>query len=150
MVDGADRRAGREAALSVSGVFQGSLDIAAARDLARRFLADVQAVHGLPVRESTTDIVQLVVSELMTNADKYAPGASLLALDAASGAIEVSVWDSNPTPPAILPPDPARIGQHGLEIVIRLARGFTVHRTPLGKRITATIALTDDPMVSGV
>lgn len=134
----------------MSGVFQGSLDIAAARDLARRFLADVQAVHGLPVRESTTDIVQLVVSELMTNADKYAPGASLLALDAASGAIEVSVWDSNPTPPAILPPDPARIGQHGLEIVIRLAQGFTVHRTPLGKRITATIALTDDPMVSGV
>ncbi|MFC7796368.1 ATP-binding protein [Streptomyces cinereoruber] len=149
-MDGADRRAGREAALSVSGVFQGSLDIAAARDLARRFLADVQAVHGLPVRESTTDIVQLVVSELMTNADKYAPGASLLALDAAGGAIEVSVWDSNPTPPAILPPDPARIGQHGLEIVIRLAQGFTVHRTPLGKRITATIALTDDPMVSGV
>ncbi|MGA5495754.1 ATP-binding protein [Streptomyces cinereoruber] len=134
----------------MSGVFQGSLDIAAARDLARRFLADVQAVHGLPVRESTTDIVQLVVSELMTNADKYAPGASLLALDAASGAIEVSVWDSNPTPPAILPPDPARIGQHGLEIVIRLAQGFTVHRTPLGKRITATIALTDDPLVSGV
>ncbi|MFD5109845.1 ATP-binding protein [Streptomyces cinereoruber] len=149
-MDGADRRAGREAALSVSGVFQGSLDIAAARDLARRFLADVQAVHGLPVRESTTDIVQLVVSELMTNADKYAPGASLLALDAASGAIEVSVWDSNPTPPAILPPDPARIGQHGLEIVIRLAQGFTVHRTPLGKRITATIALTDNPLVSGV
>ncbi|MFI9122305.1 ATP-binding protein [Streptomyces bikiniensis] len=149
-MDCADRRADRQTALSVSGVFQGSLDIAAARDLAHRFLADVRAVHDLPVRESTTDVVQLVVSELLTNADKYAPGASLLALDAADGAIEVSVWDSNPTPPAILPPDPTRIGQHGLEIVVRLAQGFTVHRTPLGKRITATIALTDDPLTGGL
>ncbi|MFC8290681.1 ATP-binding protein [Streptomyces sp. NPDC057242] len=149
-MDCAERRPGREAALSVSGVFQGSLDIAAARDLAHRFLADAQAVHGLPVRRSAMDIVQLVVSELMTNADKYAPGASLLALDARDGTIEVSVWDSNPTPPAILPPDPTRIGQHGLEIVIKLAHSFTVHRTPLGKRITAAIALADDPLVSGL
>lgn len=145
-MDCAERRPGRGAALSVSGVFQGSLDIAAARDLAQRFLADAQAVHGLPVCRSAMDIVQLVVSELMTNADKYAPGASLLTLDVSGGTINVSVWDSNPTPPAILPHDPTRIGQHGLEIVIKLAHGFTVHRTPLGKRITAAIALTDDPL----
>ncbi|WP_234352324.1 MULTISPECIES: ATP-binding protein [unclassified Streptomyces] len=145
-----DRRPGRAAALSVSGAFQGSLDIAAARDLAYRFLTDAQAVHGLPVCEFTMDIVQLVVSELMTNASKYAPGASLLTLDAGNGTIEVSVWDSNPTPPAILPPDPTRIGQHGLEIVIKLAHSFAIHRTPLGKRITATIALTDDPLNSGL
>ncbi len=149
-MDRTDRRPGQEAVLSVSEAFQGSLDIAAARDLAYRFLADAQAVHGLPVCRSAMDIVQLVVSELMTNAGKYAPGTSLLTLDAGDGAIEVSVWDNNPAPPAILPPDPTRIGRHGLEIVIKLARSFAVHRTPLGKRITATIALTDDPLADGL
>ncbi|MFF7847279.1 ATP-binding protein [Streptomyces sp. NPDC007910] len=134
----------------MSGAFEGSAGTAAARDLTYRFLTDVQAVHGLPVDESAMDIVQLVVSELMTNASKYAPGPSVLALDVEKGAIEVSVWDGNPTPPVILPPDPTRIGRHGLEIVIKLAHGFAVHRTHLGKRITATIALTGDPLAVGL
>jgi hypothetical protein len=34
----------------------------------------VQAVHGLPVSERVMGMVQLVVSELVTNARKYAPG----------------------------------------------------------------------------
>lgn len=34
------------------------------------------------------------------------------------------VGDSNPTPPAILPPDFLRIGRHGLEIIIAVAKSF--------------------------
>ncbi|GGX23230.1 ATP-binding protein [Streptomyces chryseus] len=131
--------------ISVSGAFEGSEDIAAARELARSFLTDVQAVHGLPVSGRAMGMVQLVVSELVTNARKYAPGPCLLTLEVKSGAVEVSVWDSNPTPPAILAPDPTRIGQHGLEIVMAVGQSFAVHREPVGKRISTAIVLADDP-----
>ncbi|MFD0492682.1 MULTISPECIES: ATP-binding protein [Streptomyces violaceusniger group] len=131
--------------ISVSGAFEGSEDIAVARELARGFLTDVQAVHGLPVSGRAMGMVQLVVSELVTNARKYAPGPCLLTLEINGGAIEVAVWDSNPTPPAILAPDPTRIGQHGLEIVMAVGQSFAVHREPVGKRITTAIVLADDP-----
>ncbi|MER6157967.1 ATP-binding protein [Streptomyces sp. NPDC001868] len=131
--------------LSVSGAFEGSEDIAGARDLARSFLTDVQAVHGLPVSGRAMGMVQLVVSELVTNARKYAPGPCLLTLELTGGLVEVTVWDSNPTPPAILAPDPLRIGRHGLEIVMAVGRSFAVHREPVGKRITTAIVPADDP-----
>ncbi|MGW5434227.1 hypothetical protein ACWET9_45020 [Streptomyces sp. NPDC004059] len=55
---------------------------------------------------------------------------SLLTLEIVSGANEVTVWDSNPTPPENLAPDPTRIGQHGLEIVRVLADlARTLNRT---------------------
>jgi hypothetical protein len=50
------------------GNFEGSEDIAEARDLARSFLADVQTVHGVAVSDRVIGMVQLVVSELVTNA----------------------------------------------------------------------------------
>ncbi|MFF0584358.1 hypothetical protein ACFYWD_00065 [Streptomyces sp. NPDC003781] len=52
----------------------------------------------------------------------------------------MTVWDSNPTTPAILAPDPTRIGHHGLEIVMAVGQSFTIHREPVGKRITTAIA----------
>ncbi|MER5741604.1 ATP-binding protein [Streptomyces sp. NPDC002262] len=131
--------------MMTSGAFEGSEDIALARDLARSFLTDVQAVHGLPVSPDAMSMVQLVVSELVTNARKYAPGPCLLNLEVTGGVVQVSVWDSNPTPPSLLAPDPTRIGRHGLEIVMALGQSFAIHREPVGKRITTTITLTDDP-----
>ncbi|MFJ3334352.1 ATP-binding protein [Streptomyces sp. NPDC086766] len=113
--------------------------------MARSFLTDVQAVHGLPVSGRAMGIVQLVVSELVTNARKYAPGPCLLTLEINGGAVDVTVWDSNPTPPAILAPDPTRIGQHGLEIVMAVGQSFAIHRESVGRRITTGIVLADDP-----
>src|SRR3954463_4934907 len=101
--------------ISVSAAFEGSEEIALARDLARSFLTDVQAVHGLPVSARAMDMVQLVVSEMVTNSRKYAPGPCLLSLEVNEGAVEVSVWDSSTALPLILAPDPGRVGQHGLE-----------------------------------
>ncbi|MFI8962767.1 ATP-binding protein [Streptomyces sp. NPDC053493] len=143
--DGGDGQSLLGNAMRVSGAFEGSEDIAVARDLAHGFLTDVQAVHGLPVSERAMGMVQLVVSELVTNARKYAPGPFLLTLEINGGAVEVTVWDSNPTPPAILAPDPTRIGQHGLEIVMAVGTSFAVHREPVGKRISTAIVLADDP-----
>jgi hypothetical protein len=131
--------------ISVSAAFDGDTGIAEARDLARTFLTRVQAVHGLPVSSRAMGMVQLVVSELVTNARKYAPGPCLLTLDIVDGAVRTSVWDSSTTLPTILAPDPSRIGQHGLEIVAAVCVGFAIHREPVGKRITADVVLADDP-----
>ncbi|MFJ8940413.1 ATP-binding protein [Streptomyces sp. NPDC102365] len=115
------------------------------RCVARDFLASLQAVHGLPVSERASGMVQLVVTELVTNARKYAPGPCLLSLEACEGGVAVSVWDSCTVMPLILPPDPARVGQHGLEIVTAVCRSFEVHREPVGKRVRAVLTLADDP-----
>ncbi|MGW6414810.1 ATP-binding protein [Streptomyces sp. NPDC055055] len=129
--------------VSVSGLFEGGEDIAVARDLSRVFLADAQAVHGLVMSERAGDVVELVVSELVTNARKYAPGPCLLTLEIAGGAVELTVWDSNPTLPVLLGHDPTRIGRHGLEIVAALGQSLSLHREPVGKRITTLIPLAD-------
>ncbi|MER6418768.1 ATP-binding protein [Streptomyces sp. NPDC001137] len=125
--------------------FEGSEPIAEARHAARRFMTDVQAVHGVPVSERAMGLVELVVSELVTNAYKYAPGPCLLDLEVNDGVVEVSIWDSDPTLPAACPTDPGRVGQHGLEIVMAVCRSFEVRREPVGKRIKAAIVLADDP-----
>jgi anti-sigma regulatory factor (Ser/Thr protein kinase) len=125
--------------------FAGNEPVAEVRQAARGFLTKVQAVHGIPVPERAMGMVQLVVSELVTNAHKYAPGPCLLDLEIRDGAVEVSVWDTDPTLPVAQSPDPGRVGQHGLEIVIGACRSFEMRREPVGKRITAAIALADDP-----
>ncbi|MFF9496530.1 hypothetical protein [Streptomyces flaveolus] len=51
---------------AATAAFEGTEGIAAARDLVRSFLTDLQAVHGLPVSCRVMGIVQFVVSELVT------------------------------------------------------------------------------------
>ncbi|MFJ5534073.1 ATP-binding protein [Streptomyces sp. NPDC093261] len=116
-----------------------------ARHLAAEFLARVQADHGLPVSQRAMDLTQLVVSELVTNAHKYAPGPVLLDFRIADDTVEVAVWDSDPVLPIAKAADVGRVGQHGLEIVMAVCQGFELQREPVGKRITARIALLDDP-----
>ncbi|CAM5266322.1 hypothetical protein SALBM311S_01006 [Streptomyces alboniger] len=108
------------------------------------FLTRVQAEHGLPVSARAMDLTQLVVSELVTNARKYAPGPVLMELRISGAVVEVVVWDSDPVLPVARAADAGRVGQHGLEIVMAVAQGFEVQREPVGKRITARIALPDD------
>ncbi|MFF7334790.1 ATP-binding protein [Streptomyces sp. NPDC090306] len=119
--------------------------IVRARRRAAGFLAELQSVHGFPVSQRALDVTQLVVSELVTNAYKYAPGPALLDLRVDGGLIEVAVWDTDPNLPLARAADTGRVGQHGLEIVMKLAQRFEVRREPVGKRVTVGIALTDDP-----
>ncbi|MEW2160986.1 hypothetical protein AB0950_38045 [Streptomyces sp. NPDC007189] len=42
----------------------------------------------------------------MTNAVKYAPGPLLLELEVSDGAVEISVWDTDPALPAACRADP--------------------------------------------
>jgi len=119
--------------------------IARARHRAADFLVRVQAEYGLPVSARALDLTQLVVSELVTNARKYAPGPVLMQLSIVGAVVEVAVWDSDPVLPVARAADAGRIGQHGLELVMAVAQGFEVQREPVGKRVMVRIALLDDP-----
>ncbi|CAM5442921.1 ATP-binding protein [Streptomyces spiroverticillatus] len=132
--------------LTVGAAYEGSpADIGEARALSRDFLRRVRADYGLPVSERALEVLPLVVSELITNACKYAPGPQLLELSTDGTAIQVSLWDSSPALPLPRAGDADRVGQHGLEIVMALCQGYEVHQQPLGKRTRVHLALTDTP-----
>ena len=117
--------------------------IARARHHAAEFLTRLRDEHDLEVSARAMDLTQLVVSELVTNSRKYAPGPILMELRVTGAAVEVVVWDSDPAVPAARAADPDRVGQHGLEIVKAVTQGLDIERQPVGKRITARISLTD-------
>lgn len=122
----------------------GGATIAQARHLAVSFLSQAQGRYGVPVSQRAMELTQLVVSELVTNARKYAPGPVLMHLGIAGEWVEVVVWDSDPALPVARAADAGRIGQHGLEIVMAVAESFEAYREPVGKRISVRIALHDD------
>lgn len=120
-------------------------DIARAREMARAFLSRLEEDHGHRVPDRSAQAVQLVVSELLTNACKHTSGPALVGLELVNGLVEITVRDSGPDLPVARTTDPDRVGQHGLEIVLAVSQDFAVHREPVGKRATATVRLTDAP-----
>ncbi|MGW5860801.1 ATP-binding protein [Streptomyces sp. NPDC055239] len=118
--------------------------IAQARHLAAGFLARMRADHGLTVSRRATDLTQLVISELVTNSLKYAPGPVLVNLRITDGAVEVAVRDSGRVLPSARAADTGRVGQHGLEIVLAVAQRFEARKETGGKSITVSIALRDN------
>ncbi|MFD8388987.1 ATP-binding protein [Streptomyces sp. NPDC059680] len=114
-----------------------------ARDAVAALLAEVRPV---PPRRSVQD-ARLVASELVTNVAKHAPGPCTLSLEVlpGAGALRIAVSDTSPDPPLMRPPDPRRVGGHGLHLVAMLSRALEVARLPHGKRITATVPLAAEP-----
>ncbi|WP_225826199.1 ATP-binding protein [Streptomyces naphthomycinicus] len=131
---------GRTAPLRYSRTWDtGVSGIGEARDAVAALLARACPAPGRrPVQDA-----QLVVSELVTNAAKHAPGPCALGLELLPGATElrITVTDTSREPPRRRPPDPRRIGGHGLNLVKMLARSLEVTRLPHGKRVTATVPL---------
>ncbi|MGW4566764.1 ATP-binding protein [Streptomyces sp. NPDC004561] len=118
----------------------GVSSIADARDAVATLLARARPA---PVRRSVQD-AQLVVSELVTNAAKHAPGPCGLHLELPAGAraLRITVTDTSAEPPRPRPPDPGRVGGHGLHLVAMLAGNLEVTWPGHGKRVTATVPLT--------
>ncbi|MFD6277099.1 ATP-binding protein [Streptomyces sp. NPDC060209] len=115
--------------------------ISLARDFVREFLSDARSLRDLDVPARAMDVAQLVVSELATNVCKYAPGPCLLDLEVDGDMLGITMWDSGSVLPAALGADPARAGQHGLEIVLAVCQSFEVRREPVGKRVRVQISL---------
>ncbi|MFD5424194.1 ATP-binding protein [Streptomyces sp. NPDC127084] len=60
-------------------------------------------------------------------------------------AVEVAVWDSDPTVPTARATNPERIDQHGLELVKVVTQDLSIQQLPVGKRVTASLPLLDPP-----
>jgi anti-sigma regulatory factor (Ser/Thr protein kinase) len=115
--------------------------IAAARDFAADFLTAAPAAGGDPVSQERVDLARLVVSELVTNAVRHAPGPCRMLLERFEDALDISVVDRLDTAPVPKPPDPQRIGQHGLEIVMAVCESVSVEPQRFGKRVRARLSL---------
>lgn len=117
----------------------GALRIADARCAVTALLS--QAGHT-PDQRAAED-AQLIVSELITNAVRHAPGPGGLRLELAphTASLLITVWDTSPRLPRPLAPDPERIGGHGLHLVAALSEELKATPSSGGKRITATLRI---------
>ncbi|MER5884894.1 ATP-binding protein [Streptomyces sp. NPDC001941] len=123
--------------------------IAEARDAVRALLA--RAGYGSEGR--TSQDAQLVVSELVTNALRHAPGPGGLDLELVRpsgelpeagrgfGVLRITVRDGSAHPPTPRAHDPLRIGGHGVNLVVRLCGELRVVPLGTGKQVTAELAL---------
>ncbi|MFJ7151367.1 ATP-binding protein [Streptomyces sp. NPDC100445] len=115
--------------------------IADARAFAARFLEQLRTEWCAPADSRADGELLLVVSELVTNADRHSSGPYILELEGTNSVVAVSVYDSSTALPRRYPRDPQRVGRHGLEIVHALASEVTVERVPVGKRVRARFEL---------
>ncbi|WP_330336552.1 ATP-binding protein [Streptomyces sp. NBC_00557] len=107
-----------------------------ARGASRTFLDGLRS----PVCEKTASAVELVVSELVTNAVRHARGdLCVLELEDAPDAVSVAVRDGDPAPPRPRTPDFTGSGGFGLLMVGRLADEVTVESAARGKTIRARV-----------
>ncbi|MET9155475.1 ATP-binding protein [Streptomyces griseoflavus] len=106
-------------------------------------LSTLHRTHQIVVPSGAAADVRLVVSELLTNAVRHAPGPGHLELRTAEQfrIVRITVRDSSPAIPLPRPTDPRRIGGHGLEIVKALSSRLVVEHTSDGKEITADVPL---------
>ncbi|WP_328869130.1 ATP-binding protein [Streptomyces sp. NBC_00287] len=118
--------------------------IAEARSFAALFLGRLRTEWCADIDDRTHDEVLLVVSELVTNADRHSNGPYILDLEGTDAQVAVSVYDSSAALPRRFPRDPERVGRHGLEIVHALAAEVAVERVPVGKRVRALMRLSDE------
>jgi two-component sensor histidine kinase len=122
----------------------GSVTAAQAREAALAFLTEV-GDGRTPLPDRTRDDVQLVVSELVTNALRHAPGACGLRVEMPPDghAVRVAVWDTSADVPVAQPRNGGRVGGHGLEIVEAVSRALTVQSLTAGrgKEVTAEIEI---------
>lgn len=114
--------------------------LADARRFADVFLTRLRQEWCVELDPRTAGDVLLVVTELITNADRHSSGPYVLELEGTSRHIAVTVYDSSAAVPVRFPRDPARVGGHGLEIVDALAV-VSVEQVPVGKRVRAVLTL---------
>ncbi|MGW0562754.1 ATP-binding protein [Streptomyces sp. NPDC003016] len=112
-----------------------------ARRFVTGFLTQLQEDRWIEVSPRLTEIAQLVVSELVTNARKYAPGPCAVDVELSGPVLEITVSDTSPVLPVVLPADPARVGGHGLEIVAAVCDGFEAWPELSGKHVRARIRM---------
>ena len=93
---------------------------------------------------AATTAVELLVSEVVTNAVKYGAVQDAIELTATCERqhLVVAVRDHNPAPPVVLEVGPTAQGGRGMHLVQRLAHSWGVrHHGPAGKTVWFRVAL---------
>ncbi|MEW2304186.1 ATP-binding protein [Streptomyces sp. NPDC006655] len=110
---------------------------------ARLAVRSLLARAGHHPHERTSQDAQLVVSELVTNAVRHAPGPGELLLEVipAAARLRISVRDSSPHPPRLRAPAADRVGGHGLHLVTRLCDQVQTITLDPGKWVVAHLHL---------
>lgn len=104
---------------------------------ARHFAVDALTQLG----GGPSDEIELLVSELATNAIVHARTPLLLTLCRQGGRVRVEVMDDDPTPPRVnLQPDPLRPGGRGMCLVNALAADWGVNVNDHGKIVWFEVA----------
>ncbi|MFJ3582026.1 ATP-binding protein [Streptomyces sp. NPDC090127] len=135
------RRPSLSASVAYDSADAGDSVIASARDFTADFLTAAPAAGGAPVSQERIDLARLVVSELVTNAVRHAPGPCRVLLELFEDAVDISVFDRLDASPVPRPHDPQRIGQHGVEIVMAVCESVSVEPRRSGKRVRARLSL---------
>ncbi|WP_261951396.1 ATP-binding protein [Streptomyces nigrescens] len=118
-----------------SPTHQGYIRTAAqARDVTRGFLASLGASN-----RTEAEAVLLVVSELVTNAERHARGVTGFRLEAGPGSIMVTVSDASTDPPRLRHTNAFEPGGFGWYLVQDLAADVTVEIQPHGKSVRALL-----------
>jgi signal transduction histidine kinase len=114
--------------------------VAAARDLTAD-LVDRAARADPRIGPGRCGDALLVISELVTNVVRHAPGPCEVTLEATGVELVITVRDTSARPPTFHPFAPHRVGRHGLEIVRELCTSVDSRPTPQGKAISAVMSL---------
>ncbi|MFF7361210.1 ATP-binding protein [Streptomyces sp. NPDC008125] len=130
----------RRARLAAAVSYDGPPVIGEARGFAGAFL-DRAVARGVAVAGVKRGDALLVVSELVTNAVRHAPGPCTLALDLQDALLVIAVSDTSGRSPQPQSFKPERIGQHGLEIVVALCTEVTTEFTDRGKTVRACLVV---------
>jgi anti-sigma regulatory factor (Ser/Thr protein kinase) len=99
----------------------------------------VRAADDLQI-EPLSDELQLVVSELVTNAIRYADPPVAVEIEAGEQAVTIAVGDGSPGRPRAKAPDLEAEGGRGLLMIDLLAADSGIRPQPPGKTIWASLA----------
>ncbi|MBC3843608.1 ATP-binding protein [Streptacidiphilus sp. 4-A2] len=107
---------------------------------ARRLITDTVASWELPLSESDLCDVELLSSELITNAVVHTAAACAVCVRWTGERLRVEVTDSEPALPAPASPDLAAQQGRGLLLVAALAASWGAEPDPAGKRVWFEVA----------
>jgi len=117
--------------LLVVGQFTGEPGSGAeARLLMVKFLQQLEAEWLAAVGGRKRDDLLLVVSELVTNAERHSGGPYLLELEGTDRQVTVTVYDSSAILPCRFERDPSRLGGHASRSSTRCATGSRRNGSP--------------------
>lgn len=105
----------------------------------RHWVVPVLREHGAP--EGAVDLVELLTSEVVTNAVKYGSADTGIVLSVAcvDHHVTVRVTDANPAAPVVHRSGPEDVGGRGMELVELLAEDWGVEPHADGKTVWFTV-----------